>query len=97
MWKVPREGLLRADPLIAQPGQPFQHQIDLDLGARCGFGLGFAEQPRQHRGGHPGQHMLAVDGVLTVAGPVADVTVRADGVHLGAGEDLGTETLRRPR
>ncbi len=86
------ERLLRGDGVIAKPGQPAQHQVDLHLGAAGQFGCRLAEQPRQHGRADIGQDepgLQAVFGRVARRAPVAHLAVGGDRRNLRPGDDLG--------
>ena len=81
-----RERLARVDVRVAQPRQPRQQQVELQLRPLGrGLGVGLAEQPREHGGRDVGED---VPGARRAAVP-ADLAVRVDRGHLGAAADLG--------
>lgn len=61
------ECLLRRDRAVAQPGEPAQHQIDLDLRALDEWRGRFAEQFGQHHRCDARQHRPRAEPVFVVA------------------------------
>ena len=62
--------LLGCDVVVAQPGQPPQHHVDLDLRTLGQRRRLFPQQAGQDRRGDAGQHEPAADQVLVVAAAV---------------------------
>lgn len=88
------ERLFSCDGLVAQPGQPAQHHIDLDLRPGGRSGRHFAQQTGQYRGGDSGQHELAPNHMLGTHIAVMHRAVWGDGENVGIGRDFGTRTGR---
>ena len=73
--KGPTEGLLGCHGVVAQPRQPPQHQVHLDLAAVREIGYPLTQQAGQHGRCHVGQDDTAPHDFLLVSAAVAHLAV----------------------
>ena len=90
-----RERGLGGDPLVAQPRQPAQQHVDLDLGAfgepRSTLETPPAQQTLENGRSDAAQHEASAQALRVVSADL-DLAVGADRGHLGVGAQFGPGT-----